>query len=146
MAKTNFTKVEEVLEQGLRKYTVDHLLEEADAAAAQGRPPSEATAKVSLTKEQEKLVRSLQFMLKRFPKKDHELYSFLAIKRSELKKLVENPKNRTENDWALLKQIKQKADQFKTGPQQTDETLIESERKDHINRRYNINKKWLPLT
>lgn len=159
MPKTNFTKVEEVLEQGLRKYSVEQLLEIADQTSApKKRNPTIAYTAESdkpeiapLSKEQSHLIHSLERDVKRLRKKDQEIYTKLGIGRKNLKKMIENPSALTPADWETIKQIRTKIDQYKAEmakqlPQTSDEDLVESERKDHINRRYNVNKKWLPLT
>jgi hypothetical protein len=162
MAKTNFTKVEEVLEQGLRKYSVDHLLEAADkASGAKEKPPHNPSISYTadanqpqppaLTKDQTGLIHSLQRDLKRFQKRDPALYKLLGISKKNLKMMLDQPAIMTEADWETIKQIRTKLDQHKADlskqlPKQSNEDLVEAERKDHLNRRYNVNKKWLPLT
>jgi hypothetical protein len=159
MGKTNFTKVEEVLAQGLRKYSVDHLLEMADEAGeTRPRNPtitysgeSEKPQTPKLTKEQSLLIGSLQRDAKRYQKKDPEFYTKLGIAKKELKKWIENPGSLTPAEWETIKQIRGKIDEYKLDLslrplQQTDESIVESERREHVNRRYNVNKKWLPLT
>lgn len=150
MAKTNFTKVEEALDQGLRKYSVESLLQ----AAGPGQKLRNPTIAYSeekpqtLSKQQTLLVRELQRDLRRFEKKSSKE---LGFSKKELKKLLENPLALTPENWETLQQAKEKLEGYKAQlakepPKQSDEAIVESERKDHINRRYNVNKKWLPLT
>lgn len=159
MPKTNFTKVEEVMDQGLRKYSVEHLLEMADEASGARTKTRNAsidysseTAKTAqLSKAQSRLIASLQRDLKNLRKKDKEVYKKLGIARQDIKKMIENPSSLTPADWEKIQQIRAKIDQYKAEvakqlPQQSDEELVESERHEHLNRRYNVNKKWLPLT
>lgn len=162
MPKTNFTKVEEVLEQGLRKYSIDYLLEEADAVTAsqpKTRNPTIAYAPESskpaaapqLTKSQMQLIQALKRDLPRLQKKDPEMFAKLGIVKKDLKKMIANPTTLKPEDWEALKQIKTKFDLFKVElakelPQQSNEDLVEAERRDHLKRRFNVNKKWLPLT
>lgn len=161
MPKTNFTKVEEVLEQGLRKYSVEHLLEQADEAASSNPKPRNPTIAYTqetdkpkappLTKDQNQLIHSLQRDVKSLQKKGKGMYSKLGIAKTALKKMIDNPQELTKEEWEKIKQIREKIDQYKAEvmkqlPQQSDDQIVESERKDHVNRRYNVNKKWLPLT
>ncbi|MCE5318883.1 MAG: hypothetical protein LLG04_16165 [Parachlamydia sp.] len=161
MPKTNFTKVEEVLEQGLRKYSAEHLLEQADEASSshpKSRNPTiayasdaEKTKTSPLTKDQNQLIHSLQRDVKNLQKKGKGMYSKLGIGKTDLRKMIDNPKELSPEDWKKIQQIREKIDQYKSElmkqlPQQSDEEIVESERKDHVNRRYNVNKKWLPLT
>lgn len=160
MVKTNFTKVEEVLEQGLRKYSVEHLLEQADEVASSNPKPrnptiaydeANKTEAPAITKEQNQLILSLRRDVTSLQKKGKGLYSKLGIAKSALKNMIDNPKGLSEEEWVKIKQIREKIDQYKAElmkqlPQQSNEDIVESERKDHVNRRYNVNKKWLPLT
>ena len=161
MPKTNFTKVEEVLEQGLRKYTAEYLLEQADAASGQKPKPRNPTISYTqeapkeetpqLTKAQSQLIASLQRDLKRFQKKDAEIYTKLGVPKKKLKKMFETQTSLTPKDWETIKQIRKKIDLYKAEvakelPQQSDDELVQSERQEHVTRRYNVNKKWLPLT
>lgn len=160
MPKTNFTKVEEVLEQGLRKYSVEHLLEQADEASSANSKPRNPTIAYgesdkpqapSLTRDQNQLIHTLQREVKSLQKKGKGMYSKLGITKTDLKKMIDNPKELTQEEWDKIKQIREKIEKYKAElmkqlPQQSDDQIVESERKDHVNRRYNVNKKWLPLT
>lgn len=142
MAKTNFTKVEEMLTQGLQKIAAYHLLDEADAAASRV-PDLNKTDK-------RQLVSSVQRDLRLLYKKDHETYTKLGITKGFVKKLNEQAANLTSEEFENLKQIQEKIKTFKEElktklPPISNETMIESERTKHINKRYNINEKWLPL-
>ncbi len=161
MPKTNFTKVEEVLDQGLRKYEVQHLLEAADEVSGgvkKGRNPSISyTGEPSqpkpspLSKDQALLIKSLKRDLVRFQKKGSSFYNLLGLSKADLTKMVDTPTILTPAEWETIQQFRTKLDQYKADllkklPKETNEDLVEKERKDHINRRYNVNKKWLPLT
>src|SRR5690242_11489081 len=111
MGKTNFTKVEEVLDQGLRKYSVDHLLEMADEAS--GAQPGEKSKTSSLTKEQRQLLKVLNRVLISFKKKEHPLYAELGMTRKELKKRVENASSLTSEEWEALAQLSAKIASYK---------------------------------
>lgn len=140
MAKTNFTKVEDMLNQGLHKITVSHLLDEADAA--KGSAPKDNANRA--------LISALQRDLKLLHKKDHETYTKLGIKKKFLKKIIETPESLTPEELETLKQIQGKIKVFKEElknkvPPVNDESIVEAERTKHINKRYNVNDKWLPL-
>jgi hypothetical protein len=143
MSKVNFTKVEEMLTQGLQKITVNHLLVEADAAKA-------VNAKSTEISSNRQLIASVQRDLTLLHKKDHETYVKLGIKKKFLKKLIETPDSLTPEELESLKQIQEKIKVFKeelkkTLPAINDEAIVESQRTKHINKRYNVNDKWLPL-
>jgi len=154
MSKTNYTKVEEMLDQGMQKIKVAHLLEEADAAG--GSHAKQAQAKISQEKSDQKeappshLISSIRRDLKILQKKDREAYVKLGIKKNYLKKIIETPEALTPEELETLKQIQEKIKVFKeelkkTLPPINDEVIIEAQRTKHINKRYNVNDKWLPL-
>lgn len=150
MAKTNFTKVEEALAEGLRKITVTKLLEEADEASA-GKEDSAVHAKEHQDREAaHALILTLQFDLKELSKKAKDVYTKLGIKKKELKKMIDDSESLTPQDWEKLKKLRSQIDDFKKDmtknhPQSTDDTLIEQERYKHLNKRFNVKDKWIPL-
>jgi hypothetical protein len=63
---------------------------------------------------------------------------------------LENPAALSAEEWQKVKEIHQKVMEYKKEllqklPPLTDEQLVAAERKKHINKRYNINERWLPL-
>lgn len=151
MAKTNYTKVEEMLDQGLRKITVEHLFEMADVAAATGNPPAGTEKKGQQPdKAQSHLITSLQRELKMLKKQEQDIYVKLGIKKKVLKRMIENPQDLTPEDWQSLKQIQEKIIAFreelkKKLPSVNNDELVETERFRHLTKRFNVNEKWLPL-
>lgn len=150
MAKTNFTKVEEALAEGLRKITVTKLLEEADEAGA-GKEDSAAHMKEHQDREAaHALILTLQLDLKELSKNDQGVYTKFGIKKKELKKMISNPESLNPQDWEKLKKLRSQIDDFKKDmsknlPPSNDETLIEQERYKHLNKRFNVKDKWIPL-
>lgn len=144
MAKTNFTKVEASLDEGLQKMKVNQLYEITE---------SEKNPRRASLKEQEQkqlLINTLQHDVKIIEKHDHEMYGKIGIEKKELKELIANSKNLSPKDWELVKQIQQKVAVYKEEilknfPQPSDDQLIEKERRKHINKRFNVNERWLPL-
>lgn len=142
MAKTNFTKVEEALVAGLHQITVTQLIEMADAVSEQEAP----VAKNTLATLQKTLLTTLHQNIKRLHKKDPEIYQKLGLSRSYLKKLLETPTSLSSEEWERLKQLKTKLDPYlEELPTITDEQIVKQERIRHINKRFNVNEKWLPL-
>lgn len=144
MAKVNFTKVEDMLNQGLQKISVGHLLNEADAAKGISKP---SDAEVSSNR---RLLTSIERGLKTLQSQDPEAYAKMGIKKKSLKKMIEAPEKLTPQEVETLKEIEEKIKKFKEELQETlpsldNESIIESQRSKHINKRYNVNDKWLPL-
>lgn len=137
MAKTNYTKVDAVLTQSLKKMAVDQLFE----------PKKTAT---TLSKSQQQLLNSLKRDIKKFPTKTHpKLYEQLELKRLDLKKKIENT-SFTQEDWQFLETVAKKIESYKQEllkqkPAIEDSSLVEKERVKHVNKRFNVNEKWLPL-
>ncbi len=155
MAKTNYTKVEEVLEKELRRQSIEKLFDDkaqSHKQPAEGSPPAEKGGKSSsLDKAQMSLISALKRDIKFLRAKQHAtMYTKLGIKRNELKQKIENPADLTAEEWVLIQKIKTKIDLYKAElaaqmPEFEFSQQIEHERQKHINKRFNVNEKWLPL-
>lgn len=158
MPKTNFSKVEEALNEGIRKMTVSNLLRLADISAKTGRSvynpgklveDSETESPVSEPRKQmiAGLLRDMKYMQKNDPK----MYSKLGLKKHTLNKMIDNQATLTEEEWETLRQARIRIDEFRrnfnqNAPKIPDDKLVEEERVKHINKRFNVSEKWLPLT
>lgn len=148
MAKTNFTKVEEALISGLTKMKMRQLLELADKAQSTGDHAD--TDAILIPEARRMIIAVIRQDLKSLKRKDTKVYVKLGLKKEGLQKLLDNPANLTADDWQKVKEIHSKVTEYKKEllkklPEVTDDQLVDSERKKHINKRYNINEKWLPL-
>lgn len=138
MAKANYTKVEEALNEGLLKMTMEQL-----HALTDGKPQDK-------DREQGRLVAALKFDFEWISKNDPSIFTQLGLKKSEMKELLKTPSELTPDDWKALLVLKSRIDGYKKEfcaqhPAQDDQQLIEKERIKHINKRFNTNEKWLPL-
>lgn len=144
MAKTNYTKVEGALDEGLRKITVNKLLDIADEV--EGTKDKEAEAKTTLEMQ---LLTALHQELKHLHKQGKDPYKKLGINKKEIKNFIEKAETLTTEDWAKIKELKGKIDEFRKEldklSQVSDADLVDQERRKHINKRFNTNEKWLPL-
>jgi hypothetical protein len=139
MAKTNFTKAEEALAQALEQMKVQELLSRADKAA--GKP-------THISKERGPIAQALQRELKKLHQIDKDIYKKLGTKRKDLEKLLAAADQLSKEDWANIVHFKEQVDAFiKQLPQNTEsnEKIVEEERRKHINKRFNVSDKWLPL-
>lgn len=144
MAKTNFTKVEGMLDEGLRKMNVEQLLNltkpnKSDQSAEQ---PNKERLKTLLT-----LQRDLKFL----DKADQEPYELFNITKKRLNKLIKNPETTSPEEWAEIKETQMKVNGFrkefeKNGSNEKNDELIQQQIRQHKTKRFNINDKWLPLT
>ncbi len=155
MAKTNFTKVEGLLEAELAKMEAKKLDKLADIAQNVKRPEmrkmveSAAIANKKTEIDRSALIHSIQSSMKKF--KDPTFYTAIGITLEELQALLEIPKEKLDNaQWNRLLELRPKIQEFKkkyieTHPEAADTSLIEGERHKHINKRFNVKDKWLPL-
>lgn len=145
MPKTNFTKVEKALEEGLQRIEVDHLLEVADSVGGKrkkGTLPAQGQRKIILEK--------LENEAKKLQKKDSSLYKKIGFVKTDIKRLIANPESLTPEDWRKIRLIKDRLESYKKElakliPVSSDEELVEKKRVEQVNARYNVRKTWLPL-
>lgn len=143
--KTNFTKVEGCLEEGLRQMNIQKLHEEVDAL----NPKKKSTAKNVAAKKQ--LIIVLIRDLNRLAKKDKNFYRIINFDKEEAKKLLSKGVPTKREDWKTILALKEKVEAYKNqearmSPPPTDEELVDEERNKSINKRFNVSDKWLPLT
>lgn len=146
MVKANFTKVEKALEEGLTQMTSQRLLDEADAANPKGKkktaaPNPQAAAIV---------LQQMKGELRELEKTDANIFKKIGMGKSAFKKLLDSSAKLTPEEWAHVKEIRLKVEQYKKElsaklPQQSDEEIVQKERIKHINKRFNVREKWLPL-
>ena len=151
MGKINFSLVEQALEEGIRRFGIKQLLHLADLSGTlgTGKDPRQASAF------DDKEIRSLTLMtvaqnLRILYKYDPEVYKKLAINRRNLEDLADHPENLQPTDWEKIQEIRKKIEAFrkelhKKVEAMSDEELIQSEKKKHIYKRFNVNEDWLPL-
>jgi hypothetical protein len=145
MAKTNFTKVEEALAEGMRKIEVNKLLKAADDNSE--KPAVSETKKIDpiLLRRLTKIDQELQLL----QKEGKNPYAQLQIDQEEIKRFLKDPTLLTDQDWEKIKELKQKIANFKAAwegkEDNSEDDFIEQQRKDQKSKRFNINKKWIPL-
>lgn len=149
MAKTNFTKVEKALNEGLTQITVSKLLDLADSTAAS---MGKGDSKLHLPSQEQRsvLFQHLEQDLKKLHNENLTAYQSVSYIKDTLKRLISNPETLTSAEWKQVKEIKEKVEEFKKEiakklPQNSDEEIVEDQRKEHINKRFNVRKTWLPL-
>ena len=146
MAKTNFTKVEEALTEGMRKIEVDRLLTIADEKEGKSLKKNEPTVSAIHLQRLKKIESELQFL----EKHGKDPYGKLKIEKEEIKKFLSNPSALSSKDWEKVNLIKKlitdyKAELERKPAQSTDDDLVKLQRKKQITKRFNINEKWIPL-
>lgn len=140
MSKTNFTKVEEALDKGLEQRAADHLL------AKTGK-----TVLPQASEEQRLFLRRLQHELKWLLKRHDEFHKILGLSKEELSQLIHRkPEPFSDQEWAQLQELekaceKARAEVEKGKTAVSNEGIVQKERKRHLNKRFNVSDKWLPL-
>lgn len=145
MSKTNFSKVEKSLEEGMIRMKSKSLLKEADANSAK-EPKEKLPSKEECTT----VLNHLDRELKKIIKQDEKAYQQIGFHKMDLKKLIADPSLLTAQDWKTVKEIKDRIEKYKKElasrlPRESNEELVEHQRTKHLTKRFNINDKWIPL-
>lgn len=147
MPKISFTKVEMIFTEALRKMLIDRIAELATVVSLS----HDSNAKIS-PKTVEKVLKSFQKELKLLKEKDKKLYDQLKLTEDDEQRFSKSVKDFNTEDWAMLKDFREKIEELKKeiqGPEPTtqekDEQHIEKQRIKHINKRFNVRDDWLPL-
>lgn len=140
MTKTNFSKSESALDDLLLSMSKKKLLEIADQASGKVEQ-NESIENKGL------FLLAMQVELRYLYKEHPKIYKELNIKKSWIENITKNINELTEKDWEKAKLIKHNLDVFlkKVLTDIPDDQLIALQRQKHINKRININEKWLPL-
>ncbi len=146
MAKVNFSKVENILDEALYKMSIKHLNELAMIAHLL----DDSKPKLS-NQATEQILMSFQAQLKKFKKNNPNLYKKLGISAEEESKIFLQAQDLTLEEWSKLKMIKEKIDQLKKElhgqniQKKEYDQQVERERLKHIYKRFNVREGWLPL-
>lgn len=139
MAKTNYTKAEEAFGAALERMKVEDLLEQADAASGK--------SKESLIKKRMPVVQSLKRELKRLQGVDRGIYKKLKVNKKTLEQVLSNVAYLNTTEWQQILDFKSQVDSLvKKLPVVGDAEIVDQERHKHINKRFNVSERWLPLT
>ena len=141
MAKTNFTKVEEVLTEGLLKIERDRLLEIADETSGKTQIESKDIL------EQKKLFKKIKYHLKYLKKLKINPFEKSTYNKKEIKDLLKIETLLEEKDFKKLQSFNDSLETYKKQEEPMkkealDEALIEQMRVKQINKRFNINENW----
>lgn len=148
MGKTDYTKMENLLNEGLLKMSVKDLLGLADKATSFDDPtkPEELPSLQARTIILSLMKHDLETLAK-VPGVSLEEAEF---KPEDLKKILDHVKDLKTDEWEKLKAARERVLEYKKElwdqiPHLSDEQIVDLERKKHINKRFNTRDKWLPL-
>lgn len=154
MAKTNFTKVEEALAAGLRKMSIEELDKLAEISQNIGRPELRNLAEKAIVAAMKKGLekKAVVYVLRQGAKKytSNSFYQEFDLTHKQYVELLADIKSISEENWAKLQLVKMKLTmlrekELKANPDFQDEKIVEKNRKDQKNARFNVKKTWLPL-
>ena len=148
MAKTDFTKAEEVIGETLNKIKVENLLELADKQS--GVPHLKTMTDIPSLEIRNAIVNSLKCQLKWLHHENSNLYKDLKVSKKELFDLFKKLETIDIKDWKKIEEVRKKVtvyhtEHHKSPPTDSNDNLVEKERVKHINKRFNGNDKWLLL-
>lgn len=152
MAKTNFTKVDEILKEELRRYAVDDLLAYSDWLQRSGNESQRQAAVEQLFLDQKKrrlLGAKMRWKIDRLFLEDRQLYTHLGTHHDEVTSLLEKLDELTEEQLERLKAIDQAIGLYEAQHQKPskddDENKIKKAREQSKRERFNVRSHWLPL-
>jgi len=138
MAKTNYTRVEEALAEGLRKMEMNRLLIIADTVSGK-QPPSSH-------QEHTQFLKMLHHDLRNLQKAGKDPFEKGNFDKDEILKYLKDPTSISEEGWKKIEDFKKHITILKGEKKEDDEKLIEEQRKSQKTKRFNIKDKWIPLT
>lgn len=144
MGKTNFTKVEDSLRKGMENFAIKKIVDSTDSQLKEKK----AAEEIRLSRK--KIAIYLIGEIKRLKKGDDRLFSKLGLTLVSAKKMLEHPLKLTDDEWKSVLKLKDKVEAYKKAyakslKTDTIEELVEKERDKQADRRFNIQKKWLPI-
>jgi hypothetical protein len=152
MAKINYSKAEEAFDKAMRQRVVDQLLENAlwtslveGTEYYRGNNPHT----VKTDKMIAGFIIQIQTHLKLIKESDKSFYDQLNLTPSEEQRILGSTTEITQEDWRWLKQVKEMLAKYEPAksPQEAPEDVeqIKFQQKEHVNKRYNVKKGWVPL-
>ncbi|MCB1113703.1 MAG: hypothetical protein KDK62_02995 [Chlamydiia bacterium] len=139
--------MENLLDEGLLKMSQDELLELASKASSFKGDEKEIPSVQARTILLSFMQHDLEIMAK---VEDADPENRAGITQKVLKKDLENIRELSPERWEELKSARERLLAYKNElwdkiPHLSNEEIIELERKKHINKRFNVRDKWLPL-
>jgi len=150
MVKTNYSKVEEILNKALKEEYKKELL---DQAQIENDKKKQSEIEKSLPPKDRYKSRALNLIKKDISslsrKAKHKMFEKLGIDKELIRKYIENPSDLSPQDWQEIKNIQKQIAAYKEEIGDSDDEfnqeLIGDGRKKNINKRHNIRDGWLPL-
>ncbi len=156
MPRNNYEKVDQAMEAGLLKMKAERWIKESEKVSEVKKSPEnlrstrEKLAEVTeqRRKEHRLIAAAIQHDVDRLFLKDKHLYTALGTFHEEFIDLIAAAESMDESKWKRLMEIKESLEAYKKihlHKPVSNESLVELERKKHINKRHNVKDNWLPL-
>lgn len=155
MAKVSYSQAEEAFDRSVKQLTVNILVESAiwshlilGTESHRGDSPT----RTKVNKIIEHILSQSNALLNLFKNKNAKFYEELHITPAEEQKFAGSAKDLTKEDWKRLKELIDTMIEYRLAksqnggePKPEDLTQIEEQQKEHLHKRYNVKKGWLPL-
>lgn len=155
MPKNNYEKVDAAMDSGLLEIKAKQWLKESELKSKLKEAPEnlrsarERLAEVAEERRKERrlTIAATQFEVDRLFIKNRHLYTTLGTYHDEFTDLLAHAEL-DDDKWKRLLEIRDKLMAYKKELDKklvSDDKIVESERKKHINKRHNVKDGWLPL-
>ncbi|CDZ80685.1 hypothetical protein BN1013_01203 [Candidatus Rubidus massiliensis] len=139
MRKIPFSKVDKALDKLQRRIFINKLLLKTMDIE---EDPARLEEYIEKKRFLERLIHKLNFLIR----KNKNFPEILSLDRQKLITLLQKDKPLDEEEWNFLKQSAKVMEEFLKGQESKDDrSLVEEQRKQHINKRIHKKDEWLPL-
>lgn len=149
MSRINYTRAELALKANLLKMGIQRVLFLADLASSFGKSnKSKAPLNAKQEENFQSLMAGIRVEVKKLAKQDASFYDQLELTKEEVKGILQATDPFTEETKKKLQLLAEKLKIYKKHiktKQPTDHELVQSQRKKHQSKRFNVNEKWLPM-
>ncbi len=144
MSKIEYTKAEKALSEGLLNFTIENIYELAKLVEV--KDSIEEKKRLMQKREIAKKLTRVKHDLQWLSSKVRKIYTQMKIKRSKVEEILDKGEDLEKEDTKVLITVAEKLQEIRASlPKLSNEEVVERERKKHINKRFNVNDKWLPL-
>ena len=152
MTKVKFNKAEKNFSKAMQMMFRDSLINLSDDLTKKEKAKGSITKekKLKTLQNRKKVLKKMRMEFGYFIKKNKNLYKKVGTTKEEMDAFFENPEKISAKNWKKIKEINTSLKKYikkrnQTSTEEENETVVKSERKNHINKRHNVRDTWLPL-
>lgn len=158
MPKENYDKVESAMNETMQKLKTEKLIHDSGQTSDFSKYPENlrstrellAELDVQRRKDRKLVATGVKIDVDRAFLKNKQFYTYLGTYHEEFTDLIRAADSLDEAKWKRLLEIKAKLDIYKNNqkkfvPPLSNEAIIQSQQKIHINKRYKVRDGWLPI-